>query len=57
MLENKINDIIEKVRQILVVFKNKTIDYLISKFNNLKAKINKYMIVTEQQNQIITNTE
>jgi len=39
------------------VFKNKTIDYLISKFNNLKAKINKNMIVTEQQNQIITNTE
>ena len=39
------------------MFKNKTIDDLNSKINNLKEKINKYMIVTEQQNQIITNTE
>ena len=36
---------------------NRTVEQLNGKINNLEAQVNQYMVVTEQQHQIITSTE
>ena len=56
-LEVKLNALVEKVTKIdtgSAQEVNRTIEQLNGKINNLEAQVNQYMVVTEQQYQIIT---
>jgi len=59
-LEDKLNTLVEKVTKIdtgSAQEVNRTVDQLNSKIYNLEAHVKQYMVVTEQQHQIITRTE
>ena len=59
-MEDKLNTLVEKVTKIdtgSAQEVNRTVDQLNSKIYNLEAHVKQYMVVTEQQHQIITRTE